>query len=369
MDINVVLQRGVALGASDIHIKVSRPPMIRLHGELEPVSGFPELTQEDTVKIASAVMPAGVKPKFKETKEADFAYSIPSVGRFRVNAFIQRGSISLVFRAIPFQIPDIEKLHLPEIIKKLSMQERGLILVTGITGSGKSTTLAAMIDYINQTKKLNVITVEDPIEFLHRDKNCIISQREVGADTTSFAEALKRALRQDPDIILVGEMRDLETIETAMHAAETGHLVMSTLHTLDAPETINRIISVFPPHHQEQVRSQLASIIKGIISQRLVPTADGKGRVPAIEVMVSTGTIRECIEDRTKTGQIIDFIEEGREVYGSQSFDQSLYDHVKAGLVTFDEALRWVKSPDDFRLKMQGISGDDNDWKLGGMTS
>jgi twitching motility protein PilT len=277
----------------------------------------------------------------------------------------------MVFRAIPIDIPDIDRLKLPEVIKKISMENRGLVIVTGITGSGKSTTLAAMIDYINTHKYVNIITVEDPIEFMHTDKNCIVAQREVGADTNSFSEALKRALRQDPDVILVGEMRDLETIETAMHAAETGHLVMSTLHTLDAPETINRIISVFPPHQQEQMRLQLAGIIKAVISQRLVPTEDGKGRVAAIEIMVSNATVRECIIDKNKTRQITDFIEQGRSVYGSQSFDQSLIDHVRAGLVTFEEAMNWAKKPDDFALKMKGISSSsDNEgagWKLGGM--
>jgi twitching motility protein PilT len=367
----MILQRTVVSGASDLHLKVGRPPTVRLHGKLESIQGLPKITSEDTLKIAQEVMPASAKNKFKEAKEADFAYAVPKVGRFRVNAFLQRGVISMVFRAIPIDIPDIDRLKLPEVIKKISMENRGLVIVTGITGSGKSTTLAAMIDYINTHKYVNIITVEDPIEFMHTDKNCIVAQREVGADTNSFSEALKRALRQDPDVILVGEMRDLETIETAMHAAETGHLVMSTLHTLDAPETINRIISVFPPHQQEQMRLQLAGIIKAVISQRLVPTEDGKGRVAAIEIMVSNATVRECIIDKNKTRQITDFIEQGRSVYGSQSFDQSLIDHVRAGLVTFEEAMNWAKKPDDFALKMKGISSSsDNEgagWKLGGM--
>ncbi len=371
VDINAILQRTVAMGASDLHLKVGRPPTVRLHGSLESIQGLPKLNAEDTLKIATDVMPQSAKQRFKEGKEADFAYAVPKVGRFRVNAFLQRGVISMVFRAIPIDIPDIEKLNLPEVIKTIAMENRGLVLVTGITGSGKSTTLAAMIDYVNTHKYVNVITVEDPIEFMHVDKNSIIAQREVGADTNSFAEALKRALRQDPDVILVGEMRDLETIETAMHAAETGHLVMSTLHTLDAPETINRIISVFPPHQQEQIRIQLAGIIKAVISQRLVPTSDGHGRVAAIEVMVSNATIRECIVDKMKTRQITDFIEQGRSVYGSQSFDQSLIDHVRSGRVTFEEAMKWAKKPDDFALKMRGISSssdnEENEWKLGGM--
>ncbi|WP_022851425.1 type IV pilus twitching motility protein PilT [Limisalsivibrio acetivorans] len=371
LDINVILQKSVAKGASDLHLKVGRPPTLRLHGSLENLEGFPKVTSEDTIKIAQAVMPQALRGSFKENKEADFAYSIPKVGRFRVNTFLQRGVISMVFRTIPVGIPSVDKLNLPDVIKKISMEQRGLVLVTGITGSGKSTTLAAMIDHINENRKCNVITVEDPIEFMHNDKNCIVAQREVGQDTNGFSEALKRALRQDPDVILVGEMRDLETIETAMHAAETGHLVMSTLHTLDAPETINRIISVFPPHQQGQVRLQLAGIIKAVISQRLVPTVDGKGRVAAVEIMVSNGTIRECISDSSKTKQITDFIEQGRSVYGSQSFDQHLQDHVKSGMVTFEEAMKWAKKPDDFALKVKGVSSssdDDSDWKLGGMT-
>ena len=356
MDIDAVLRKAVELGVSDVHIKVGRPPAVRLHGDIETLEGFDIITAEEGMRMAAAIMPASPKPDFKIKREADFAYGIKGAARFRVNAFIQRGLIGMVMRVIPESIPDIDSLHLPDVIKEISSEHRGLVLVTGITGSGKSTTLASMIDFVNRTKKINIVTVEDPIEFLHRDKSSVISQREVGSDTSSFGEALKRALRQDPDLILVGEMRDVETIETALHAAETGHLVMSTLHTLDAPETVNRIISVFEPHRQEQVRLQLASVLKAVISQRLVPRSDKPGRVPAVEIMVANGTIRECIADRERTGEITDFIESGREMYKSQSFDQSLIDHIEAGFITEAEAMKWAKKPDDLKLKLQGFS-------------
>lgn len=269
----------------------------------------------------------------------------------------------MVFRAISFVIPNLEGLNLPPVIKKICQEERGLILVTGTTGSGKSSTLAGMIDYINNSRTCNIITIEDPVEFLHRDNKSIISQREVGTDTPTFASALKGALRQDPDVILVGEMRDYETIETAMTAAETGHLVMSTLHTMDAAETINRIIGVFPPYHQRQVRIQLAGVIKGVISQRLVPRADGKGRVPAVEVMLGTARVRECIDDKDKTKQINDAIAQGFITYGMQTFDQSLMKLFSSKLITYEEALRQSSNPDDFALKVSGISStSDASW-------
>jgi twitching motility protein PilT len=360
MNINSVLEKAVELGASDIHIKVGRPPAVRLHGEIETLDGFQPVTPKDAMEMASAVMPQSMKAQFKEAKEADFAYALKGVARFRVNAFVQRGVIGMVLRVIPETIPDIEELNLPEVIKEIASQNRGLVLVTGITGSGKSTTLASMLDYVNRTRKVNMVTVEDPIEFLHPDKKSVISQREVGSDTNSFAEALKRALRQDPDIILVGEMRDEETIETALHAAETGHLVMSTLHTLDAPETINRIISVFEPHRQEQIRAQLASVVKTVISQRLVPRSDKPGRVAAVEIMIANATVRECISDKERTSEITDFIEAGRDIYKSQSFDQSLMDHIESGYITEEEALRWAKKPDDLKLKLAGFSDSGN---------
>jgi twitching motility protein PilT len=293
----------------------------------------------------------------------DLSYGVPGLGRFRVSVYMQRGTIGMVFRSIPYNIPSLDSLNLPPVLKKLAMEERGLILVTGTTGSGKSTTLAAIIDYVNQARTCNIITVEDPVEYLHKDKKSIISQREIGFDTLSFANALRGALRQDPDVILVGEMRDMETIETALTAAETGHLVMSTLHTLDATETINRIIAVFPPFQQRQIRIQLSSVIKGVISQRLVPRADGKGRVPAVEVMIATNRIRECIDDKEKTKQIHDAIAQGFISYGMQTFDQSLMQLYTKQLITYDEALRQSTNPDDFALKVSGISStSDSSW-------
>ena len=286
----------------------------------------------------------------------DLAYGVPGLGRFRVNVFQQRGTVGLVLRVIPMLIKTVDELGLPAILKKIASEERGLVLVTGTTGSGKSTTLAAMIDHINRTRSAHVMTVEDPIEFLHRDNQSIINQREVNVDTRSFAFALRSALRQDPDVILVGEMRDFETIETGLLAAETGHLVFSTLHTLDATETINRIIAVFPPHQQKQVRLQIASVLKAVVSQRLMPRADGKGRVPAVEVMISTPFIRDCIVDKEKTHMIPGAIAQGTSQYGMQTFDQSIFALFTQGLVSYEEALRWASNVDEFKLKVQCIS-------------
>jgi len=364
IDINTILTTAVKKRASDIHLKAGRHPIFRIDGKLIQSPDFPKLVPEDLLKTAASIMSNNTRIKFKEKLEADFSYSVKDLGRFRVNAYLQRGSVVLVMRVVPKMIPTIEELMLPAVLKSIASQPRGLILVTGTTGSGKSTTLASMIKYINDERNVNIITIEDPIEFLHRDNKAIISQREIGSDTLNFADALKYSLRQDPDVILVGEMRDLETIETALLAAETGHLVMSTLHTLDAPETINRIISVFPPYHQRQVRMQLASILKAIISMRLVPKSDGKGRVPAVEVMVNTPTVKECIIDKEKTSQIGDFMESGKSMYGSQSFDQSLYELYSKGLVTYDEAVKWATRPDDFTLRVKGInSTSDAKWQ------
>ena len=287
----------------------------------------------------------------------------PGLGRFRVNVFQQRGSIGAVLRVIPFRIQTIEQLMMPKVLEKIAAESRGLILVTGTTGSGKSTTLAAMVDFINATETCHIMTIEDPIEFLVRDKRSIVNQREVGVDTMSFGQALKSALRQDPDVILVGEMRDLETIETALTAAETGHLVLSTLHTLDATETINRIISAFPPYQQKQVRLQLGAVLKAVISQRLVPRADGHGRVPAAEVLLATTRVRELIEDKDRTKEIHDAIAQGHVTYGMQTFDQSLMGLYRSGLVSYEEALRQATNPDDFALRVSGISGtSDSKW-------
>jgi twitching motility protein PilT len=306
--------------------------------------------------MAAAVMSTTQRQKFKESQEVDLAYSVPGLGRFRCNIFQQRGTVGLVLRVIPMQIRTIDELGLPPILKTIAEEERGLVLVTGTTGSGKSTTLAALIDYINKTRSAHVMTVEDPIEFLHRDNQSIVNQREVAVDTRSFAQALRSALRQDPDVILVGEMRDFETIETGLLAAETGHLVFSTLHTLDATETINRIISVFPPHQQKQVRLQLASVLKAVVSQRLMPRADGQGRAPAVEVLISTPFIRDCIVDKEKTHLIHGAISAGTSQYGMQSFDQSIFNLFQQGLVSLEEALRWASNVDEFKLKVQGIS-------------
>jgi twitching motility protein PilT len=360
MELNEILTIAVKARASDIHIKSGLPPVVRIDGKLRPIPNAPRMSGDAVMVMALSMMNARQKQQFEESYEVDLSHGVPGVCRFRVSAYHQRGSVAIVFRAISFNIPTLESLNLPPVLKKICAEERGLILVTGTTGSGKSSTLAAMIDFINESRTCNVITVEDPVEFLHRDKKSIISQREVGFDTLSFAAALKGALRQDPDVILVGEMRDLETIETAITAAETGHLVMSTLHTLDASETINRIISVFPPYHQRQVRMQLSAVIKGVISQRLVPKIDGKGRVPAVEVMIGTARIKDCIDDKDKTKQIPDAISQGFTTYGMQTFDQSLMQLYSTKLISFEEALRQSTNPDDFRLKISGISSTSN---------
>ncbi|HEY4745426.1 MAG TPA: type IV pilus twitching motility protein PilT [Desulfuromonadaceae bacterium] len=364
MELNDILTVAVKAKGSDIHIKTGLPPIVRIDGRLHPIPNAPRLSPEVVATMAYSMMNQRQRQIFEEQWEVDLAYAIPGLGRFRVSAYHQRGTVAMVFRVITMTIPTLEALNLPPVLKKICAEERGLVLVTGTTGSGKSSTLAAMIDYINQSRTCNIITVEDPVEFLHRDNKSIISQREVGCDTQTFASALKGALRQDPDVILVGEMRDLETIETAMTAAETGHLVMSTLHTMDAAETVNRIIGVFPPYHQRQVRIQLAGIIKGVISQRLVPKADGKGRVPAVEVMLGTARVRECIDDENKTKEIHDAIAQGYVSYGMQTFDQSLMKLLTSGLITYEEAMRQSSNPDDFALKMSGISStSDASWE------
>ena len=356
MHINELLTTVVDLGGSDLHLKVGNFPIARVKGRLTPLTQFKKLVQEDTIAMAYSIMASDrQKAKFKESLDIDLAYSVPALGRFRCNIFNQRGTVGMVLRVIPRRIFSIEDLMLPRALNKICEEQRGMVLVTGTTGSGKSTTLAAMIDLINATRNEHILTIEDPIEYLHRDNLSIINQREVGADCASFATALRAALRQDPDVILVGEMRDLETIETAIHAAETGHLVFSTLHTLDATETINRIISVFPPHHQKQIRLQLSGVLKAVISQRLVPRADGQGRVPACEVLVATETVRTCIEDKDKTKGLRDVIAAGTSQYGMQTFDQSLYFLLQEGLITVDEALKRATNVGEFKLKLEGI--------------
>ncbi|HEY7676803.1 MAG TPA: type IV pilus twitching motility protein PilT [Candidatus Methylomirabilis sp.] len=363
MEMVDLLKIAVERRASDLHIKVGGPPTLRIGDKLMPLPEIPRLTHEQVVTLASGLMNPRQRERFKESNDLDLAHSVPGLGRFRASIFQQRGAVGMVLRVIPTKIMTIAELNLPEVLVKLSMEPRGLILVTGTTGSGKSSTLAAMIDHINNTRSCHIMTIEDPIEFLHRDRKSIVNQREVGVDTGSFAEALRSALRQDPDIILVGEMRDFETISTAILAAETGHLVLSTLHTLDAAETISRIISVFPPYQQKQVRLQLSAILRGVVSQRLIPRADGQGRVPAVEVMVGTAAVRESVADPEKTRRINELIATGGSQYGMQTFDQSLMSLYRRGLVTYEEALRWSSNPDDFALRVRGIeSTADQNW-------
>ncbi|HVR10440.1 MAG TPA: type IV pilus twitching motility protein PilT [Thermoanaerobaculia bacterium] len=355
MNINDLLKMAVERKASDLHLKVGSHPVLRIDGELAPLGELKRLMQEDTIAMAFSIMNARQKQRFKEDLELDIAYSVPGLGRFRCNVFQQRGAVGLVMRVIPARIMSVRELMLPPVLEQICEERRGLVLCTGTTGSGKSTTLAAMVDYINNSRGEHIMTIEDPIEFLHRDKKSIVNQREIDVDTRGFATALRAALRQDPDVLLVGEMRDFETIETALLAAETGHLVFSTLHTLDATETVNRIISVFPPHHQKQIRIQLSQVLKAIISLRLVPRADGLGRVPASEVLISTAYIRECIENKEKTKYIREQIALGTSQYGMQTFDQSLFQLYKSGLITLDEALKRATNPDEFKLKIQGV--------------
>lgn len=363
MELNEILQIAIRAGASDIHLKAGLPPMFRVDGALLPLKDAQRLPPEEIARMAFGIMNDFQKERYKQQSECDLAYGVPGLGRFRVSVFQQRGTTGMVFRVIPFRIRSIDQLMLPKVLEKIAMSERGLILVTGTTGSGKSTTLAAMIDHINTHKTNHIMTIEDPIEFLIRDKRSVVNQREVGVDTLSFGQALRSALRQDPDVILVGEMRDLETIETALTAAETGHLVLSTLHTLDATETINRIVSVFPPYQQKQVRLQLGATLRAVISQRLVPRADGKGRVAAVEVLICTSRIRELIEDKDRTKEIRDAIAQGHVSYGMQTFDQSLMALLKAGLITYEEALRQATNRDDFALRVAGIaSSADSTW-------
>jgi len=356
MDIDELLKIAIESDASDLHLKAGNFPIIRVNGKLKPLTAYPRLNTKDTFELADQIINEYQKEILKKELDLDLAYSLPGFGRFRGSIYNQRGSLAIVLRVIPLEVKTIRELLLPEVLEKISLEHRGLVLVTGTTGSGKTTTLAAMIDYINTHRVENIVTIEDPIEYLHRDKKSTISQREVGVDVLNFSRGLRASLREDPDVILVGEMRDLETIETALLAAETGHLVLSTLHTLDAPETINRIVSVFAPHHQRQIRLQLASILKAVISMRLVPTKDGKARVPAIEVMVNTPYISECISDREKTVLIRDAITAGVSQYGMQTFDQSIYQLYKEGYISYEQGLRFSTSADNFKLRVMGIS-------------
>lgn len=353
--IDDLLRMAMSFGASDLHLRAGSFPVIRVTGELKPLSGVSRMTQDETLEMAFSMMSNRQKQHFKEVFEVDIGYGVSGLGRFRVNIFQQRNSIGIVARVISDTIKTFAELGLPPILNNIADEARGLILVTGTTGSGKSTTLSAIVDHINQTRNCHIVTIEDPIEFLHKDKKSFVTQREVDVDTRNFAEALRGSLRQDPDVILVGEMRDLETIETALVAAETGHLVLSTLHTLDAPETLTRIISAFPPYQQKAIRMQLAGLLKAVVSQRLMKSAKGNSRIPAVEVLMSTPLIRDYILHEDKTSSIRDAIAAGTSQYGMQTFDQSLFYLYQSGLISLDEALRGSTNPDEFRLRLAGI--------------
>jgi len=355
MHINDLLKAAIEIEASDLHLKAGNYPVARIFGNLSNLKGFPRLSIQDTMELANQITNDNQKDTLESELDLDLAYSLPGFGRFRGSIYQQRNSLAIVLRIIPLEVISISDLLLPATVESIADEQRGLIMVTGTTGSGKTTTLAAMINHINESRSENIITIEDPIEYFHTDKKSMISQREVGVDVSSFSRGLRASLREDPDIILVGEMRDLPTIETALMAAETGHLVLSTLHTTDAPETINRIISIFAPHHQRQIRLQLSSIIKAVISMRLIPKKDGSGRVPAVEVMINTPYIAECIRDREKTVLIRDAIASGLSQYKMQTFDQSIYYLYKEGYISYEQGMRYSSSPDNFKLRVMGI--------------
>src|SRR5216117_1949354 len=355
MEFDKLLVTGVERGASDLHLKANTPVILRIHGRLVPQGDLGVITAEDIDAIARRCLSERMYAQLKDGREVDSAYSVPNFGRFRVNMFLALGAVRAVLRSIPSKKPKFDEIGLPSVLEQLAMERRGLVLVTGITGSGKSTTLAAMIDYINRTRNDHIITIEDPIEFSHEDINCVVSQREIGHDSSNFATALRAALREDPDVILVGEMRDPETMSVALHAAETGHLVFSTLHTLNAAETVNRILGTFPPHQEQQIRDQLAAVIQGVISQRLVPKLAGEGRVPAVEIMIGTALIRDCIREAKRTPEIPAIITQGNTQYGMQTFDQCLLKLYRDSVVSYETAREAATNPDDFDLKVRGI--------------
>jgi len=362
INFNAVLQEMIRRNGSDIHLKVGRPPTERVDGELIALA-HPPLRPADLKNLAEQLMTPRQVNLFSEEKECDFAIGVPGIGRFRVNLYQQRGSLCFAMRAIPYQARTVPELNLPPVLEEIAMKPRGLVLVTGVTGSGKSTTLAAMIQHVNQNRRANVITIEDPIEFLHRDLHSHINQREVGTDTATFGQALRRVLRQDPDVILIGEIRDLETLDTALKAADTGHLVFSTLHTTDATQTINRVLSFYPPHQAAEVRFSLASALQAVISQRLVPRADKSGRIPACEILINTAAVRDNIRDMEKMLNIPDLIKEGTVQYGMQSFDQSLMQLYSRGAISYESAMFYATSPAEFALRVQGVSGtSDTSW-------
>ncbi len=367
MDLQQLLTECAKRKASDLHLKAGTRPILRIHGHLEMQDDLAPVDQEFVRRAVMTLLGEQRYDSLMQGHEVDIGYRLGGIGRFRVNAFLSQGEVRAVFRHVPERVPSFQDLYLPKVLERLCMERRGMILVTGITGSGKSTTLAAMISFMNRNRNDHVVTIEDPIEYVHEDNKCVITQREIGQDSVSFAQALRAALREDPDIILVGEMRDVETMEVALHAAETGHLVLSTLHTLNATETVNRVISTFPPHQEDQIRSQLAAVMQGIICQRLVVRADGKGRVPAVEVMVATGLLRDCIRESAKTPDIPAFIAAGHAQYGMQTFDQSLLQLHREELITYETARDAATNPDDFDLKVKGIlSTGEMTWETGG---
>jgi twitching motility protein PilT len=361
-DFKTVLQQMTQANGSDLHLKVGRPPTMRLNGDLTPMP-FASLKPEELKGLAEQLMNPKQVKQFTDEKECDFAIGVPGIGRFRVNLYQQRGSLCYAMRAIPYLARTLAELELPKVLEEIALKPRGLVLVTGVTGSGKSTSLAAMIQHINQNHKANIITLEDPIEFLHRDINCHINQREIGTDTVSFGQGLRRVLRQDPDVILIGEIRDLETLDAALKAADTGHLVFSTLHTTDATQTIQRVLSFYPPHQQAEVRFSLASALQAVVSQRLVPRSDKPGRIAAVEVLINTAAVRDQIRDMSSSLNIPDLIKEGTVQYGMQAFDQSLMQWYKKGVISYESALFYASSPAEFALRVQGVAGtSDQSW-------
>jgi twitching motility protein PilT len=359
MKLRAALEEMIQRGGSDLHVFVGVPPAVRVNGYLVEMEQE-MVTPQEMVSLTQQILTPKQLKHFEEKKEIDFGFGVPGLGRFRANLCMQRGTIAMVFRLVPMEIPSLDALMLPPVIREIALKPRGLVLVTGITGSGKSTTLAAMLQVINQERRAKIVTIEDPIEFLHSRRNGLVAQREVGTDTDSFAAALRHVLRQDPDVIMVGEIRDLETMEIAVTAANTGHLLLSTLHTIDAAQTVNRIISLFPTHQHQEVRWLLASCLRAIICQRLIPRTDGQGRVPAVEVMLCTQTIQEYIIDPGKTVMIRQAIQEGHSQYGMQTFDQSLMKLYQGGLITYQDALQNSTSPDEFVLRVKGIEGTSN---------
>ena len=355
MDFNKLLVTSVERGASDLHLKPNAPPILRVNGRLAPQADLGVVSMQEMEEVARRILPERIYDQLRDGREVDIAYAVPDFGRFRVNMFLATGMIRAVMRTIPSRKPSFEELGLPAVLEKMAMERRGMVLVTGITGSGKSTTLAAMIDFINRNRNDHIITIEDPIEFAHDDINCVVSQREIGHDSTNFAVALRAALREDPDVILVGEMRDPETMSVALHAAETGHLVFSTLHTLNATETVNRILGTFPPHQEQQIRDQLAAVIQGVVSQRLIPKTSGDARVPAVEIMVGTALIRDCIRESKRTTEIPAVISQGAMHYSMQTFDQHLLKLYRDSVISYETAREAASNPDDFDLKVRGI--------------